>query len=245
MRELERAGKLSWNDLLHYGSAISEDRQDLSAAERGIALMSKALSMVLPPFQADASNAQCLGDVFKCCQSLSGMLLWKWMLTGRSQDLDAAIEMFKEGEKYGKQVQLLGEAYAIGRIAQLQLRLLLMLRIRDQDRDREDVEGYRDAVLQLRAMRSHDPREVSYLRWIQIIAMVDDGNSEGVHQAVAVALVEDEKIRQKYGCADIGRRQYSLIRRFIEHNSRVLRNPSLVGYVSRMLRIRSVLAAKV
>ena len=51
-----------------------------------------------------------------------------------------------------------------------------------------------------------------------------------------VAFTEDAKLMGEKHSPDIGRRQYTLLRRFIEHNAHVLRNPSLVGHISQILQ---------
>lgn len=48
----------------------------------------------------------------------------------------------------------------------------------------------------------------------------------------------DAKLAGDSEYVDIGRRQYTLLRRFIEHYLGVLRNQALIGQVSRALQLR-------
>jgi hypothetical protein len=57
------------------------------------------------------------------------------------------------------------------------------------------------------------------------------------------AFSEDAKTMDRPGCETIGRKQYVLLRRYLEHNSAVLRNPSLIGHMSHVLRISHRLKA--
>jgi hypothetical protein len=235
-QRMEREGTLAVDDLIRYGSAVSECSHDLPSANRGLELTQRAFDRSVSALQGPTVTKEAIREAFKCYQSLAGLLLWKWLLTNAPADLDAAVQMLSEVEKFVRSEVIKDECYAIGRVAQMHLRSLLMLRIRDQNRERFDAEGHRDAILRLAPTRCHNPREVSYLRWYKAIAMADAGDAQGMSQTVVNALLEDSKLASTPSCRDIGRRQYTLLRRFIEHHLHVLRNHHLVGQVSRHLQ---------
>jgi hypothetical protein len=114
---------------------------------------------------------------------------------------------------------------------------MLMLRVREQDRDRPDRERHREAILALRPRACHNVRTVSWLRWYQAITWADAGNADRSLGTTLEALREDARSMALPDSGDIGRRQYSSLRRFIEQYSNVLRNPSLVGQISQWLQV--------
>ena len=91
--------------------------------------------------------------------------------------------------------------------------------------------GDREAILGLKPKASHHPRDVSYLRWYQAIALAGGGDGEGSRRMAIIAFSEDAKIMDRPDCSGIGRRQYRHPRRFLEHFACVLCNPSMVGHI--------------
>ncbi len=128
------------------------------------------------------------------------------------------------------------ESFPLGRLAQTRLKLMLMLRERDQNPERDDRESHYDGIMRLKAKAPHSPRTASYLRWYQAIALADAGEAEDSRRRALDAFLKDAKIMDLPQCEDVGRRQYSSLRRFIEDYSRVLRNPSLLGQISQILQ---------
>ena len=112
-----------------------------------------------------------------------------------------------------------------------------MLRVRDKDRERPDTERHREAILQLKVSRALRPVDASYLRWYKALALADGGDGAGSQRLAMTALREDAKLRGRPDCFDISRRQYSHLRRLIEHYSGVLRHPTLMGQISQALLI--------
>lgn len=240
---LDAENRLSFDDLIRYGSAVSEKTRTLAAVDKGMELTRRAFDMVSAQAQDDAATPEQVSQVFKGYQSLSGMLLWRWMLTNNEKDLDNAIEMLQNTEAFVPVVTEKDHNYAIGRVAHLYLLLLLILRIRDATPDRPDSENHRDSILRLRPKGVHNPRELSYLRWYKAIALADAGDEVGVSRTVIEALRADDKLAdvrlpENADFIDIGRRQYTLLRRFIEHYLNVLQNHALIGQISRALQVR-------
>ena len=234
--KLDQAGKLAPDDLIRYGSSLSERTATLAAAIEGFRFTKMALDSVLARLQANEPTGEDVAQAFKCYQSLSGLLLWQWMLTKKADDLDNAIHKMEEVLQFVESAAMKYDDYAIGRVAQLHLRLLFLLRYRDENRFRPDVEGHREAVLNLKATNSHKDEEVSYLRWYKAIALADAGDGDAMDRMTLKALVSDARLMEKTEKMGIGRRQYKLLRRFIEHHLDVLCNTDLVGQVSRRLQ---------
>lgn len=228
---------LEFRDLLRYGSSISEEHGDLIHAERGLDILRRALAMVLPRLEHESPPEDAVPDAFRGQAKLAGMLAWKWKLSGKEEDLVAAVRALHTTDEFAKRLLDGGGMAEIGRVAQVRLRLLLLLRILDDDPDRPDTERLRDAILDLTLRPEHPAREASYLRWYQALALADGGEGERSRELALHTFSEDSAIMNQPGFEDVGRRQYTLLRRFIDHYSQVLRHPVLVAHVSQVLQL--------
>ncbi len=236
-RRLDAAAALGPRDLLNYGSSLSEAEQTVRAAEEGIAHQKRALALVEARLQEPPVKPEALEELAHCSTHLAGLHLWKWELTRTEEDLAAALALLEAAVQHCERAIARLDSFPLGRLAQTRLKLLLMLRVRDGNRDRPDVEHHREAILALRSRSTHSIQTASYLRWFQAITLADAGDAEGSRRMTLVAFLEDAKNMGRPDSADIGRRQYTSLRRFIEQYSHVLRNPSLVGQVSQVLQV--------
>jgi hypothetical protein len=230
--KLDAAGLLQMGYWLRFASSISENDRSLRGAQRGLEYIQRAL---------DAASAQPPGpstdsDLARCYHALAGMHLWKWELSKSDNDLATAIETLQKSQQFCEKAMAQDESYPIGRAGLVHLRLLLILRIR-YERDRLDHEGHRDAILGLKPSSQTHPRDVSYLLWYQAIALADAGDAEGSRRMAVSAFAYDGKIMHRPDCSDIGRRQYTHVRRFLEHYAHVLRNPVLMGHIAQLLHV--------
>src|SRR5262245_17714277 len=112
-----------------------------------------------------------------------------------------------------------------------------MLRMRADDRDRPDREGHRNAIVSMRGELARHVRDESYLRWYQIMAWADMGDQRRSRELAITAVTEDARIKDRPDCAEIGRRQYSHLRRFIEQYASASPNSECFGYISQVLQI--------
>jgi hypothetical protein len=122
-----------------------------------------------------------------------------------------------------------------GLLAQVRLRMLLLLRVRDRNAARQDLEGHRDAILKISERPDDRKIGLSYLHWYQTIALADLGAEDQANAKALDQLAEDRKLATEPGCSEIGRRQYVLLRRFLENFRDVLRNPKIMGRIGRHL----------
>jgi hypothetical protein len=75
---------------------------------------------------------------------------------------------------------------------------------------------------------------VSYLSWFQAITLADAGTADASRRKALTTLADDGRLMADH--LEVGRRQYVVLRRFLEQNSRVLRNPTLIGAISQILQ---------
>ena len=234
---LDKLGGLSVGDLLTYGSTLSELRSDLVAADQGLAQMQRAAEILAPRLEGESPSTQTLRDAFVCHYKIAGLHRWRWQVSHDESDLARAVEHYERAMEVGQRLDEAAEDFEIGRLAACHLDLLLLLRIRDDSPERGDIERHREQILGLKVDGRHSPVEESYTRWNQAVALADGGDAEGSNHMAMHAFSEDAKVMEQPGCETIGRKQYVLLRRYLEHYSGVLHHPSLIGHISQVLQI--------
>ncbi len=172
-----------------------------------------------------------------CYRRLGGLLQWKWQLTKEDSDLAVAIDALNNALVHMARARSHGKFPSPGLIAQARLKLLLALRIRDRNRSRPDREGHRDAILKIQEMPNDNPVGKSYLRWYQAIVLADLGAEDDANAKALDQLGDDRKLMLQPGAFEIGRRQYVLLRRFLENFSEFLHNQKIIGRLSRHLLV--------
>ena len=234
--ERQRAGGLLTPFyLLGYAGAYSEANPNLRGANVAIGFARQALAEVTKGAgEADDEGimSEQLAHVYRV---LGGLLQWKWQLTQDDSDLAAAIDAQTNGLNHMTVARNDGKFLNPGYIAQAHLKLMLALRISNQDAGRPDVEGHGDAVLKIAELPSDDAVSISYLHWFQAIMLADLGADDDANAKALDQLARDASLASRPDCFEIGRRQYVLLRRFIEGFGRVLRHPKILGRISRHL----------
>ncbi len=234
------SGRLGFGDLLRYASSVSEEPTEPGAAQtaatQGITLAGRALDLVLPALEDEPPPVDALRAAFLAHHRLAGLLAWRRELTDEDADLEAAVHELQEADAAGRRLVATGSFDQWGRLAQVRLRLLLLLRILDGGRDRPDSERLADAILDLDPGPVPHSTEVSYLRWYQAITRADVGDLDRSLQVAVQAFADDETIMHRPGAEQIGRTQYRLLRRFVDHYTAVFRHPILVGRVCQVLQ---------
>jgi hypothetical protein len=233
---LHAAGRLPMGSHLAYASSFSEAHPDLAGAEQAIAIASEALEKVEERFAKAQESPDAVYAFGECHRRLAGLFQWRWQLSREPAHLDRAIAAFEDAIRYGDRARALGMLKHPGVLAQVRLKQVVLLRVRDQNVERADVEGHRDAIVELRPQPGDDPKGVSYLGWFQAITLADLGAGDQSQRKALTTFANDAKLRQDPQYLEIGRRQYVLLRRFLEQYGPHLRNPSLIGRVSQLLQ---------
>lgn len=234
--KLDESDTLELHDRLDYGSTLSELRSDVAAADEGLVQVQRVDDMLAPQLADEPLSAATLVDAFRCSYRIAGLYRWRWQLSHSDEDLARAIEYYEQAMDHGSRLDAAAENFAIGRLASCHLTLLLLLRIRDDDPERDDREHHLARVLDLKVDGRHEAIEESYTRWCQAITLADGGDDQGSNRMAMHAFSEDAKVMDQPGCEVIGRKQYVLLRRYLEAYSSVLRHPSLIGRISQMLQ---------
>jgi hypothetical protein len=235
-KHLHASGQLTPFYLLGYSGAYSEANPNLHGANTAIGLAREALAEIMKSASderdAEGAVSEQLAHAYRV---LGGLLQWKWQLTQDDPDLVAAIEAQTNGLKHMKIARSHGKFANPGYVAQAHLKLMLALRVSNQDAGRPDLEGHGDAVLKIAELPSDDAVSVSYLHWFQAITLADIGADDEANAKALDQLARDAGLASRPDCFEIGRRQYVLLRRFIEGFGHVLRHPKILGRISRHL----------
>lgn len=236
---LEATDQAGWKDLMNHGAALSESQPyDFNATEQGIRYTRKAVELVRETLDASPAEVSNIQNFAEVNHALSGLLAWKWEITKDPACLEEAIHQLRETGKFIEAaMQTPGGRFPRGKYALNRLKFALFLRIMENDPQRSDTEKNIRDILNL-SPDKNDPVGSSYLRWYQAIALADIGDRENAAQRSMIALAEDRKTMglQVPGASEIGHRQYTQLRRFIENYSRYWNEPNTVAYVSQVLR---------
>lgn len=229
------AGRLTRGSRLAYASSYSEAHDDIDGAAQAIALAQQALDDA----EAAAPGGETMEAVIaraECHRRLAGLRQWYWQKSRRGEDLQAAIGAFDEAVRWNDRARQLGALKHPGFLAQARLKLLVLLRIRDASLERADLERHRDAIVALVAEPNDDPKGLSYLGWFQALALADLGQHEAALRKARATQADDATLRANPEHWEIGRRQYALIRRFIEQYLPWLRHQATVGQIAQLLQ---------
>jgi hypothetical protein len=233
---LYEAGMLTRGSQLAYSSSYSEEHGTTTGAERAIELVMEVVGALEQEYASEQESVEAATEYGAAHRRLAGLAQWKWQLTNHPADLDRAITSFAEAIRHTQKARDLGGRSLAGFLAQSRFKHLLLLRIRDQDVERPDVEGHRDAIIALEARSADDPKGLSYLGWFQAIALADLGAGDEAQRKALITFAEDTKLKMQPDCWEIGRRQYMLLRRFLEQFGPYLQNPTMMGRISQVLQ---------
>lgn len=243
---LEKLSMLSSREFARYGSAVSEVDPTPSGAQRAMELSVRGLNLVKASTKSERDNTESLLDIAYCHFYAGNLATWWWQMTGSDEQLsdalthlDSAVKtwnlIWDRLEPADQPVYLASRAHA---------RLLLLRRAQADDINRPDEEGHAKAVLKL--TQPANTRLASWLHWYQTFILVDQ------QKALPPDSPEEKKLitrayRQyatdvqlmEQGKPDIARRQYRVLRRFIEKNAAYLRNPRTLGRICHLLQANS------
>lgn len=233
---LQAAGQLTRGARLAYASSYSEANPDLVGVQRAIEIAEDALAQEERSHGAGSESRDAVVGFSECHRRLAGLQQWRWQLSHDPADLARAIEAFDTAVRSNDKARALGGLKHPGFLAQARLKLVVLLRTRDGSVDRPDQERHRDAIMALSALPGDDPKGLSYLGWFQALTLADMGVADAAQNKAVTTLSSDSVLKQDPQHWEIGRREYTLIRRFVEQFLPWLRNHSQVGQIAQILQ---------
>ena len=228
-------GRLNRGSVLAYATSYSEAHDDIEGAARAIAIAQGALDQA----EAEHPDRDSMAGVVARADGqrrIAGLRQWYWQKSLQPTDLDAAIRSFDDAVHWNDRARQIGALKHPGFLAQARLKLLVLLRIRDDSVERPDSERHRDAILALTAQPNDDAKGLSYLGWFQAITLADLGQADAALRKARATQVDDANLRTHAEHWEIGRRQYALMRRFIEQYLPYLRQHGTVGQIAQLLQ---------
>jgi hypothetical protein len=232
---LDKNNTLEFSDYLNYGSAVSNTYPDLQGATKGLNIIEKARAMAKKSMDDDPNNPAFMRDYSYATQQVASMLAWKWNLSRDEKDLEKVITELREVIRLIEDLRTKNIDVPLGRYAQNLMRYTMFLRIAENDRDRSDVEKNFQKILALKAGSQEPYFSASYLRWYQVFILADMGKYDDAQKRATYAISEDIKYANKDKGTEVGRRQYTELRRFLEQFSRYWRDTKTIARVSQII----------
>ena len=252
---LRKEQTCNYIDLLTYASSYSELHPNIEGASKAIDIameaedwIKKKFNIVDINFSTDievSSLRELVRSRAEYFYHLARLIRWKAVLTKKESDFEEATKSEKIAIKYMSEARANETFGKVGFLAQAYLSLMLTLRNKERNLEQFDTEGYHEAILQLKPLPNDSPIDISFLNWYQAIALADAGEAEIARRKAITTYAEDARLMSQSdhlsnlesGYIKIGKRQYVVLRRFIEQHSSVLRNPALIGMISQYLQI--------
>ena len=234
-KELDDAGKLGFEDFMQYGSAASLATLTIGSAKQGLKFIERARQMAQKNLDKDPANKQFQLDVSYATQRHANILARIWNRSRDEKDLEKVIRELRESIRLIEELREQGGEVPTWRYAHNLLRLAMFLRIAEDDRNRYDLENNFQKVLTLKSGSDEKYNSKSYLRWYQIFVLADMGKYDDAQKRAVTAIREDTKFAEKNQNSEIGRMQYSELRRFLELFSRYWRDTKSIGRVSQII----------
>lgn len=234
----DKAGEIEFQNILAYARTISYASPDLPGANRGLKMVDKARSLAKKRLDENPSDTSAMSDYSYATQNSASMLAWIWSLTREDDDLEKVISELRETIRLIEDLIEKGVKVPLGRYAQNLLRYTMFLRILEQDPERMDVEKNFQKILALKVGLEEDKKDytsASYLRWYQVFVLADMGKYDDAQKRAMSSVTEDIKYATRDESTEVGRMQYTELRRQIEQFSRYWRDTKSIARVSQIL----------
>ncbi len=226
---------LGFNDLLFYGSAVSNANPDMQGAANGLKLVEKARAMAKKRIDDNPNDLEAQRDYSYATQQVASMLTWIWSISREEGDLQKVILELRESIRLIEEFRDKGVGdVPLGRYAHNLLRYTMFLRIAENDPERMDVEKNFQKILALKPGNELS-LTASYQRWFQVFILADMGKYDDAQKRAQAAISMDIRFATREEETEVGRRQYSELRRLLEHFSRYWRDPKSIARVSQII----------
>lgn len=233
--QADKTGELEFAQILNMASSVSNTYPDLEGAAKGLKLVERARAIAKKRLDENPNDATALGDVSYATQSYASMLAWNWDLSREDSDLDKTLLELREAIRLIEDLRAKGVPVPLSRYALNLLRYAMFLRIGENDRERFDVEKNFQKILSLKSGPEETFVSASYLRWYQVFVLADMGKYEDAQKRATAAIYEDIRFANREEKTEVGRRQYSELRRILEQYSRFWRDTKSIARVSQII----------
>ena len=235
LKQSDKGEGLGFNDLLFYGSAVSNANPDMQGAATGLKLVEKARAMAKKRIDDNPNDLEAQKDFSYATQQVASMLTWIWSISREESDLQKVILELRESIRLIEELRDKGVSdVPLGRYAHNLLRYAMFLRIAENDPERMDVEKNFQKILALKPGNELS-LTASYQRWFQVFILADMGKYDDAQKRAQAAIAMDIRFATREEETEVGRRQYSELRRLLENYSRFWRDPKSIARVSQII----------
>ena len=227
--------KLGFNDCLFYAAAFSYAHPDMEGARQALKILEDARKDAKKRLDENPKDRDAQRDYSYATQHIAAMLSWIWSLSRDENDLQNVISELRESIRLIEELRSSGiDDIPLGRYAHNLLRYAMFLRIAENDPSRLDGEKNFQKILALKP-GSELSLSASYLRWFQVIILADMGKYDDAQKRAQSAIALDMRYATRDEETEVGRQQYSELRRLIENFSRFWRDPKSIARVSQII----------
>lgn len=235
--------KLSLRDTLRYASSLSEVDATSAGIDGAWKILLSGLDMLEPNISPDDASPKQAKDAAGAHYCAGAFLAWKWRLSGVDLDLSQAINHLTEAQRWGESTPATEALYSVGQVAYTRLLLVVLLRALEKDTQRPDREHHHETIFRLKPGPGQRPEDISYLRWYKVIALADAGSKHEADALAYQALADDARLvgaNEGVDTPTVAKRQYRILRRFIENWRHQLCHNDQLGRIAQMLQGRLV-----
>lgn len=233
--QARKAGELEFSPLLNLASSISNAYPNLDGATKALELIEEARKGAKKRLDETPNDQNALIDISYATQSNASMLAWIWDLSKEDKDLEKVLAELREAIRLIEDLRSRGIPVPVSRYALNLLRYTMFLRIAENDRERIDVEKNLQKILALKTGPEEKFVSASYLRWYQVFILADIGKYDDAQKRAMAAITEDIRYANRVEQTEVGRRQYSELRRILEQFSRYWRDTKSIARVSQII----------
>jgi tetratricopeptide (TPR) repeat protein len=231
----DKGNNLGFNDLLYYGPAVSYAFPDVQGALKGLKIIEKARAMAKKKVDDNPNDLDGQKEYSYATQHAASLYSWMWSLSRDESDLQKVIAELRESIRLIEELRDKGvEDIPMGRYAHNLLRYAMFLRIAENDPNRLDVEKNFQKIMALKPGNELS-LTASYLRWFQVFILADMGKYDDAQKRAQSAISLDIRFATKDEGTEVGRRQYTELRRLLENYSRFWRDPKSIARVSQII----------
>jgi tetratricopeptide (TPR) repeat protein len=207
----------------------------VQGALKGLKIIEKARAMAKKKIDDKPDDLEGQKEYSYATQHVASLYSWMWSLSRDESDLQKVIAELRESIRLIEELRDKGvEDVPMGRYAHNLLRYAMFLRIAENDPNRLDVEKNFQKIMALKP-GSELSLTASYLRWFQVFILADMGKYDDAQKRAQSAISLDIRFATKDEGTEVGRRQYTELRRLLENYSRFWRDPKSIARVSQII----------
>ncbi|MGI3212784.1 hypothetical protein ACROSR_16925 [Roseovarius tibetensis] len=230
--ELHNTGVIDIESSIRYASAVKDYDRSVNGARKCVEMLKETERQL-----STDGNGECCDNINRTLVS-HRVTIQEFSLAYIHGDREAfknISSQFETVEKEWKRIECQKHKYPVGRHAQFIFRHMLAKRFIKSLSEPPENEVFFRNIQSLEKSRATNSREESYLAWHQTFALADAGMSDKATELAQHSFSFDARQVHKSEWSDLGRRQYDLLRVFLEQYAPLMRNQGTIAKISQIL----------